>query len=453
MSLPASGVYGIIAPHPPIMLEAVGAERAAVTAQTIASLRFAAKVLARFDPEIIVVLSPHAPTMPRVISVDSSPTHTGSLKEFGAPKISSFYRGSPKFVHELLYRLDQRDIPAIDRLALPLLNSGTLDHGVIVPMSILDPTSRWRITPISTSNLPLATYLTLGDELKKTADALGMRLAVVGSGDCSHKLTPDAPAGHSPQAAEFDKTMISLISASDYFGLSTLDPLQVNEAGQCGLRSFIAVGAAAAPAYTRVLSYENPWGVGYLTAIVNEHLAPLEDNASLHSWGLFTNPVTLAKSAIKFFLLTGNMLEPKLSNDRDFPVCAGVFVSLYKEGQLRGCIGSIYPVCDDLAHEIARSAVQAAIADCRFPPVSIDELEGLSIKVDVINQPRACEFSDLDPKKWGVIVYSGTKKGLLLPDIENIDTPEQQLDLAKQKAELTPNELYTLERFSVTRYK
>lgn len=449
---PDSGVYGIVAPHPPIMLEAIGGERAAVTAQTTASLRFAAKILDRFDPEIIVVLSPHAPTILRVISVDSSPMHSGSLKEFGAPELSNSYRGSPKFVNELLYRLDQREIPAIDRLAVPALRPGALDHGVVVPMSILDPTSRWQIAPVSTSSLSLATYLTLGDELRRTAEALGMRLAVVGSGDCSHKLTPDAPAAHSPQAAEFDKAMISLISASDYFGLSALDPLHVSEAGQCGLRSFIAVGAATAPAFTRVLSYESPWGVGYLTAIINEHLAPLEDNTNFHSGTLFTDPVTLAKNAIKFFLLTGNMLEPELYNDRNFPIRAGAFVTLHKKGRLRGCIGSIYPACDSLAHEIARSALQAAIADCRFPPVSIDEIDGLTIKVDIINQPQICEFSDLDPKKWGVIVSSGAKKGLLLPDIENIDTPEQQLNLAKQKAELTPNELYKLERFSVTRY-
>lgn len=447
-----SEVYGIIAPHPPIMLEAVGGKDSARTAQTSSSLYFAAKALTRFDPEIVVVLSPHTPTIAGAISVDSSPEHVGSLREFGAATISSSFRGNPAFVQELLYRLDERGIPAIDRVSVPSLYAGTLDHGVTVPMSILDPNSRWPIIPISASTLALENYLDLGALLRMVAASMNTRLAVVGSGDCSHKLTPDAPAGYSSRAAEFDRALITLISANDYLGLSNLDSSLIDEAGQCGLRSFIAVGAASSPAYTRVLSYERPWGVGYLTAVINEQLAPLGDSVDFYPQAVFADPITLARSAIRHFLFTGKMLEPKLYDVGDLPDRTGVFVSLHSEGRLRGCIGSIYPTCDNIASEIAKSAVQAATADCRFASVSADELDTLTIKVDLIEQPQKCSISDLDPRKWGVIVSSGTKRGVLLPDLSHIETPEQQLSIAKKKAGLSPDEPYTLERFNVVRY-
>lgn len=452
MGLSESEVYGIIAPHPPIMLEAVGGKDSALTAQTSSALHFAAKTLTRFDPGVIVVLSPHAPTIAGAISVDSSPEHFGSLREFGASTISISLKGSPSFVQELLYRLDERGIPSIDRVAVPSLHAGTLDHGITVPMSILDPASRWPIVPISTSTLALEAYLDLGGELREVAAFLNTRLAVVGSGDCSHRLTPEAPAGYSVRAADFDTAMISLISGNDYFGLSNLDPVLVDKAGQCGLRSFIATGAATAPACTRVLSYERPWGVGYLTAVINEHLAPLENTADSYPRAVFADPVSLARGVIRHFLLTGEMLEPEFHDADGLPGRAGVFVSLHKGEQLRGCIGSIYPTCDSVANEIAKNAVRAATADSRFLPVTVDELDALTIKVDLIKQPEQCDFSDLDPHKWGVIVSSGTKRGLLLPGLSNVSTPEQQLSIAREKAGLDPDEPCVLERFSVVRY-
>ena len=132
---------------------------------------------------------------------------------------------------------------------------------------------------------------------------------------------------------------------------------------------------------------------------------------------------------------------------------AGVFVSLKKYGDLRGCIGTFMPTQKNIAQEIIKNAISAAVEDPRFSPVNVSELEDLSISVDVLSAPEEVkDISQLDPKKYGVIVSSGYKKGLLLPDLEGVDTAEYQIDIAKRKAGIYPDEKVKLCRFEVKRY-
>lgn len=449
-----SDVFGVIAPHPPIMLEEVGGERAGVTRRSTEALTEAANALARFGPDLVVVLSPHAPDLLDGFAVDSSALLSGSLAQFGAPNATFSYRGDPRFAGRLLHRLDERGLFAVDRMAMPALHPGVLDHGVIVPMSYLDPDGRWPIVVLSLSHLPFANHRALGEEVAATARELGLRLAFVASGDCSHRLTPDAPAGHSPRGAEFDRLLTDSIAASDFDALSRLDPELIEAAGECGLRSFIALGGATAPARARVLSYEGPWGVGYLTALVNEHLAAdAPKGTRIHEPGVVHHPlVDLARDAIERFVTRHEVLDPAPLVDPSLPARAGTFVSLHSGGRLRGCIGTILATQDDLAHEIVHNAIQAATADPRFPALTSDELDTLDIKVDVLHAPEDCSSSDLDPERYGVIVSCGTRRGLLLPDLRGVDTPEQQVDIACRKAGISAEEPLTLERFRVDRY-
>jgi len=132
---------------------------------------------------------------------------------------------------------------------------------------------------------------------------------------------------------------------------------------------------------------------------------------------------------------------------------AGVFVSLKKFGSLRGCIGTFMPTKENIAQEIIRNAISAATGDPRFSPVTVTELNDLNISVDVLSSPEEIsDISELDPKKYGVIVGSGYKKGLLLPDLEGVDTVEEQIDIAKRKAGIYPGEKVKLYRFEVKRY-
>ena len=132
---------------------------------------------------------------------------------------------------------------------------------------------------------------------------------------------------------------------------------------------------------------------------------------------------------------------------------AGAFVSIHKHGRLRGCIGTIMPTTDCLAKEIIRNAVSASTRDPRFDPIRPDELKWLEISVDVLGKPEKIRSIDeLDVKRYGVIVSCGRKRGLLLPDLEGVDNPRQQVAIAMQKGGIREDENYELQRFEVVRH-
>lgn len=167
-------------------------------------------------------------------------------------------------------------------------------------------------------------------------------------------------------------------------------------------------------------------------------------------------PVLLAKRTIEDYLRSGKVISPPSRIPEVFQKKAGTFVSLHKKGRLRGCIGTYLPTQDNLANEIIKNAISAATQDPRFPPVDTSEIKDLEISVDVLSKPEPVKSQrELDPKKYGVIVSKGWQKGLLLPDLEGVDTVEQQLEIAKQKAGLgeTPVEQLEIQRFTVTRYE
>jgi len=133
---------------------------------------------------------------------------------------------------------------------------------------------------------------------------------------------------------------------------------------------------------------------------------------------------------------------------------AGVFVCLKKEGDLRGCIGTIQPASANVAEEITANAISSATSDFRFPPVGPDELDKISYSVDVLGEAEDIEdMSYLDPKVYGVIVRSGRRAGLLLPDLEGVDSAEEQVRIASMKAGISPGEPVALQRFKVTRHE
>lgn len=165
-------------------------------------------------------------------------------------------------------------------------------------------------------------------------------------------------------------------------------------------------------------------------------------------------PVTLARKSIIYYLQNGKKMEVPEGLPPEFIIeRAGVFVSLKKEGRLRGCIGTFLPTKNNIASEIIENAVSAAIYDPRFAPVKLEEIDKLSISVDILSPLEPVgDISQLNPKKYGVVVSSGFKKGLLLPDLEGVDTPEQQINIARQKAGIYADENFTIERFTVKRY-
>ena len=164
--------------------------------------------------------------------------------------------------------------------------------------------------------------------------------------------------------------------------------------------------------------------------------------------------VQLAIDAIRRFVEEGKTIAPPDTLTDEMKGRAGVFVSLKEHGELRGCIGTFEPTQPNIALEIIHNAISAATRDPRFPQVRSNELTELIYSVDVLTEPESVEeTSELDPKRYGVIVESGWKKGLLLPDLEGVDTVEYQLSIAKQKAGIAEEEPVKIYRFEVKRYK
>ena len=164
--------------------------------------------------------------------------------------------------------------------------------------------------------------------------------------------------------------------------------------------------------------------------------------------------VKLAKETIELYVR-----ERKVLNMRDEDLTqemkdrAGVFVSLKVRGGLRGCIGTFEPCERDIANEVIRNAISSATCDPRFSPVRPEELESLEYSIDVLTAPEQVNsLADLDPKRYGVIVKAGGRRGLLLPDLEGVDTVEKQVGIAMQKAGIPPGTQVTLYRFAVKRY-
>ncbi len=161
----------------------------------------------------------------------------------------------------------------------------------------------------------------------------------------------------------------------------------------------------------------------------------------------------LAKDAVEKYVRDGVALEPEIMTP-EMSGRAGVFVSLHKRGELRGCIGTFEPTRKNVAEEIVSNAISSATHDPRFHPVSAEELDELDYSVDVLTSPEPVkDASKLDPRRYGVIVESGWRRGLLLPDLEGVDTVQQQLEICRMKAGIGRDEPVRLYRFEVKRYR
>ena len=161
----------------------------------------------------------------------------------------------------------------------------------------------------------------------------------------------------------------------------------------------------------------------------------------------------LAKDVVETYVREGKVLKSQ-EISREMRERAGVFVSIYRLGALRGCIGTFEPQTENVAQEIVNNAINSATRDPRFPPVNSDELSQLSYSVDVLSPPEPAEDENqLNPQRYGVIVECGSRRGLLLPALDGVDSIERQIASCRQKAGIAPDETVKLHRFEVSRYE
>ena len=450
MSEQSSLVFSGIAPHPPIMVPEVGRESIAGVADSIDAMAELTKRVIDTGAETVILISPHAP-----LEVDSfvayrGPEVFGDFSNFNAPE--TYFVA--KVDEELLTGI--KDAAASQNYEVSTLGEHELDHGTAVPLYFL-LRNGWdgKVVTLGYSFLSNEDHVRFGSCIRRAVDKLGRRVAFIASGDLSHRLKPQAPAGYNPDAHIFDEQVVDALRDNAPQRIAEIDYGLRRLAGECGYRSMlVAIGATSdLPLSCEVLSYEAPFGVGYLVAQLTKdaHIAPAEQAATT----AYFDPPTLARKAVEAFVRDREVLDARGFMHGLLGAKAPCFVSLKTlDGDLRGCIGTIEAARDTLAQEIVANAISAAISDPRFEPVSVEELSNLRYSVDVLFPPEAVELKDLDPALFGVIVEdrTGEKRGLLLPDIPGVTEAQHQVEIAARKAGIPTDETVRLYRFKVERF-
>ncbi len=458
-------VGAIMVPHPPIILPEVGRGEETKIAESDRAYRKAAALAAELKPDTIVVCSPHAAMYADYFHLSPGESARGDMGRFRAPQLRFRARYDDAFVSELERTARREDFPA----GTLGERDAELDHGTLVPLYYVNQfLEDYRLVRVGLSGLPLADHYRLGQMIRRTAQKLDRRVLVIGSGDLSHKLLAEGPYGFAPEGPVYDERIMDVMGRAAFDELLDFDEAFCDRAAECGHRSFCILAGAldGAALETERLSHEGPFGVGYgicTYRVLGEDperkmLARWEKRRgeALAARRAKEDPwVRLARAVIEAWVGEHRRLElPAELPEEMLSRRAGVFVSLHKEGRLRGCIGTIAPVRGSVAEEIRENAVSAAVRDPRFSPVRQDELASLEISVDVLGKPeRIGSRDELDVKRYGLIVSKGGRRGLLLPNLDGVDTVEEQIAIALRKAGLSPREKdFAMERFEVVRH-
>lgn len=457
-----SGAFMV--PHPPLIIPEIGRGEEQKIQNTVDAYHKVGRKIGQLRPETILLLSPHQVMYADYFHISPGKWAEGDFAQFGAGKVKLKVDYDTDFVENLCSLADVEDLPA-----------GTLgerdrrlDHGTMVPLYFVNPYwERYRLVRVGLSGLSLTAHYELGQLIQKTAGMLEKNTVIIASGDLSHKLKEDGPYGYQKDGPEYDKRIMEVMGRGDFGELLEFPEEFCERAGECGHRSFtIMAGAFDRMKVTAErLSYEGPFGVGYgictytacgqeLNRNFKDRYEEKERKRVLKLRQREDRYVQLARQTVEEYVRTGKKIQvPEGLPPEMYDTRAGVFVSIKKEGGLRGCIGTIHAAQPSIAEEIIENAVSAASRDPRFPAIEAGELDRLVISVDVLGDTEKIDSSDeLDVKRYGVVVTKGYKRGLLLPNLDGVDTVEEQIAIAKQKAGIGEHEKVELERFEVVRH-
>ncbi len=454
-----------IVPHPPIILPQVGHGEEEKIRKTIDAYEKVARRIAALKPEVIILTSPHTTLYADYFHISPGKGAKGDLRKFGA----SGFSVEVEYDSELVQAISEEAENAGIHAGTMGEREKVLDHGTLIPLYFINQFYKdYRLIRIGLSGLNPLEHYRFGTLIARVVERLGRKAVFVASGDLSHKLLEEGPYGFVPDGPEFDMKVTEAMEKADFLAFLSFQQSFCDSAAECGLRSFIIMAGAldGKAVMPELLSYEGTFGVGYGVASFEvtgedpnrkfdeifisreqERLSGIKSKEDAY--------VKLARLSLETFVKTGEMaaLPDNLPNEM-LTRRAGVFVSLKKHGHLRGCIGTISPVTKSIAQEILRNAVSAGTEDPRFPEVTKSELPELVYSVDVLSEAEPIQSMDeLDVKRYGVIVTNGHRRGLLLPNLETIDTPRQQVEIALEKAGIRPGQPYSMERFEVVRHK
>ncbi|MBR5406197.1 MAG: AmmeMemoRadiSam system protein A [Lachnospiraceae bacterium] len=463
-------VGAIMVPHPPIILPEVGnGEEKKIEATTNAYME-AAQFVASLKPETIILTSPHSVMYSDYFHVSPGRGAKGDMGGFRAPQVKFDVTYDIEMTDRIARKAEHDDFPA----GVMGEKNASLDHGTMVPLYFINKYyTDYKLVRIGLSGLTLPDHYRFGQLLQHVVNQLDRRVVFVGSGDLSHKLLAEGPYGYVPEGPQYDERIMDVMGRAAFDELLDFDNNFCEKAAECGHRSF-CIMAGALDGYeveAKELSHEGTFGVGYGICTYKvepagaagiktgrDFLSIWEEQRKkvLYEKRAKEDPyVKLARKTIESYINDGKKIDvPDDIPDDMRSRKAGVFVSIHKEGLLRGCIGTISSVYENIGREIIENAISASTRDPRFDPIRPNELDALEINVDVLSDAEDIKSKDeLDVKRYGVIVTKGYKRGLLLPNLDGVDTIDEQVSIALRKAGLSEHEKgYKLQRFEVVRH-
>ncbi|BDC94754.1 AmmeMemoRadiSam system protein A [Treponema bryantii] len=457
-------IAAFMVPHPPMIVPEVGRGSENQVEKTIKAYEKVADEIAALKPETIIISSPHSIMYSDYFHISPGGGARGSFADFGAPQVKFDVDYDEELVNLLNARAEASNFPA-----------GTLgekrpelDHGTMVPLWFITKKYKdFKLVRTGLSGYDLLKHYEYGMMIKDAIESLDRRVVYVASGDLSHKLQDYGPYGFAEEGPVYDKRIMEVCSGGRFGELFDFEENFCEKAAECGHKSFVIMAGALDGRAVEATQYshEDVTGVGYgICSFIpksndeDRHFLDarlkLVENELVEKSQKSDAYVKLARASAEYFVKNGDVMPlpddvvPELLNVR-----AGAFVSIHKFGALRGCIGTIASTQENLAQEIIQNAVSAVSKDPRFQPVTEDELKYLDINVDVLGEAEKISSpAELDVKKYGVIVQSGYKRGLLLPDLDGVDTVEQQISIARRKGGIAPDEKVDLFRFEVVRH-
>ena len=452
-------------PHPPMIVPAVGRGSEKQIQKTIDAYEQVADEIAALAPETIIITSPHTVMYADYFHISPGKGAKGDFGRFRAAQVCFDEEYDRELVNELADIARGQGFPA----GVMGERDKRLDHGTMVPLYFVRRKyTGAKIVRIGLSGLPLSEHYRFGQMIREAVDKLGRKAVFVASGDLSHKLQDYGPYGFAEEGPQYDARIMDVCSRAAFGELFDFDETFCDRAAECGHRSFVIMAGAFDGLAVKAtqLSHEDVTGVGYGICT----FYPGEKDESRHFLKQYLGGaakrlaekrakedpyVQLARKSVEYYILHHRKMEmPEDLPEELLTKRAGAFVSIHEHGKLRGCIGTIAPVRDCVAREIIDNAVSASTRDPRFDPIRAHELKWLEISVDVLGEAEPIKSpAELDVKRYGVIVTKGMKRGLLLPDLDGVDTVEEQISIAKSKAGIADWDTNVeLQRFEVVRH-
>ena len=451
-------------PHPPLIVPAIGKGEEVQIQETTNAYEEVARQIKELQPDTIIITSPHSIMYADYFHISPGKKASGSFSRFNASQIRFDETYDTELRDRICELAEEEDFPA----GTLGERDASLDHGTMVPLYFVrQQYQNGNIIRIGLSGLDLMKHYHLGQLIAKACEETDRKAVLIASGDLSHKLQTYGPYGFAPEGPEYDRRIMDICSRAAFDELFTFSDDFCDKAAECGHRSFVIMAGAFDGLSVKAvkLSHQDVTGVGYgICAFypqgkdeTRHFLKQYEENtlcelnAKNEQADIY---VKLARQTIEKYVITGKKLEiPEDLPEEMLNRKAGTFVSIHENDRLRGCIGTIVATKKNVAQEIISNAISACSRDPRFNPIKVEELPYLEISVDVLGDAEYIDSpEELDVKRYGVIVSQRGRVGLLLPDLEGVDTVEEQIEIAARKGGIDLDEDYQLQRFEVIRH-